>query len=362
MTDPLRRELSRWGFSDAEVDVYLAALEAGQAPASEVARLADVSRRHVYRISERLEAVGLVDVQDQYQPTQIRAAPSEEVADIMERRQETIVSAIDRRRGGSAEQIGAVELIKHTATVLDRCRAMLSEAEELVFLTAPPDIVERFAEDLRAARDRGVLVLVFTKDASEPSGRPLAEVASVARVREDFELFHQFALAVDYFESLVGTPDAVDHHADERFGPALYTEGEYLTPRINASFLEYEWRLGVERVVPDPASLPATFQSFAPAVVHAALHRTEGTDLHARASGRPIQTENSERDDRTTIEGPVVEVRQGIVEPYRKSFLFEQSLTLGADDGEVTLAGPGAMFEDYTVGRVTLSAATDAES
>jgi hypothetical protein len=178
---------------------------------------------------------------------------SEEVAEIMQRRQETIVTEIDRLRGGPEEYVGGVAVIKHTATVLDRCRTMLSEAEEWAFLTAPPDLVERLAEDLEGARERGVVVMVFTKDLSEPSGRPLEQIASVVRVREDFELFHQFALAVDYFRSLVGTPDAMDHHAVERLGPALYVEGEYVTPRINASFLEYEWKLGVERVVPEPA-------------------------------------------------------------------------------------------------------------
>ncbi|MFB6162864.1 MAG: TrmB family transcriptional regulator [Halococcoides sp.] len=362
MTESLREALTRWGFSDAEVNVYLAALEAGQAPASEVADVADVSRRHVYRISERLEEVGLVDVRDQYQPTLIRATPSEEVAEIMQRRQETIVSGIDEHRGGPEEPVGGVEVIKHMATVFDRCRSMLAGAEDIAFLTAPPDLVDRLAEDLQAARDRGVTVLVFTKDVADPPGQPLDRIASVVRVREDFELFHQFALAVDHFRALVGTPEAMDHHADERFGPALYVEGEYVTPRISASFIEYEWKLGVERVVPEPAALPATFEGFTPAVVHAVLHRREGTDLHATAVVRPTDADDPGREDRTTIEGRVVEVRQGIVDPYRKSFLYEQSMTLDTGEREVTVAGPGAMFEDYVATKVTLERGPDGES
>ncbi|AWB26666.1 TrmB family transcriptional regulator [Halococcoides cellulosivorans] len=361
MTRSLTEALTRWGFSDTEVDVYLAALEAGQAPASEIADTADVSRRHVYRVSERLAEVGLVDVRDQYQPTLIRATPSEEVAEIMQRRQKTIVTEIDQHRGGPDEPIGGVEVIKHTATVLDRTRSLIAAADELVFVTAPADLVERLAEDLQAARERGVIVLVFTEDVAGLS-QPFEQIASVVRVREDFDLFHQFALAVDSFRALVGTPEAMDHHADERFGPALAVEGEYVTPRICASFLEYEWKLGVERAVPEPVSLPATFEGFTPAVVHAALHRSAGTDLHATVVTRPIERDRSDRDTRTTIEGAVSAVRQGIVEPYRKSFLFEQSMTIDTDTGEVTVAGPGAMFEDFVATRVTLQRGSDVDS
>lgn len=361
MTHSLREELTRWGFSDSEVDVYLAALEAGQAPASEVADVADVSTRHVYRISERLEEIGLVDLQDQYQPTQIRPAPAEEVAEIMERRQEAIVTEIDQRRGGPEQHIGGIEVLKRKVTVLGRCRAMLSEAENWIVLVAPADLLESVADELRAAHERGVFVQVFTEDVAELAGRPFDEFASVVRVQEEFQMFQQFAVGADYFRSLVVTPHAMDLPLEEQFAPALYVEDEYVTPRINASFLEYEWRLGEERLVPDRVELPAAFDGFTLAVVQAALHLAAGADVRATIRAREIE-DDATTGAAATVEGEVVEARQGIVEPYRKSFLFEQSLVLDTEAGEVTVGGPGGAVEDYAAQHVELEPVDGPES
>lgn len=353
MPQSLRDELTRWGFSDSEVDVYLAALETEQAPASEIATQAGVSTRHVYRISERLEEIGLVDVQEQYQPTRIRPAPAEEVAEIMQRRQEAIVTEIERRREGAQGHTGDLEVLKRKVTVLGRCRAILSEAAEWIIFVAPADLLESVADELRAAYERGVLVQLFTEDVTELGGRPLDEFASVVRVQENFQMFHQFAIGADYYRSLVVTPHAMDLPTDEQFAPALYVEGESITPRINASFLEYEWRLGEERLVPDRVELPATFDGFTAAVVQATLHRAAGTDVRATVEAREIDDDGT-AGSAATVEGEVVEARQGIVEPYRKSFLFEQALVLDTDDGEVTVGGPGGTVEDYAAQRVEL--------
>lgn len=353
MAGPLREELERWGFSDAAIDVYLAVLEVGQGRASEIADRADVSTRHVYRISEHLEDLGLVDVMEQVQPTTVRATPPDEVASVVRQSHETLLSEIEQRYEEPPERKTDVELLKRKPTVIDRSREIVTNAERWVVLVAPRNLLELLADDLRETVERGVLVLVLTDDETEMAGHLPEDLGTVVRVREDIDELGDFGLAVDYTRSLIVTPDA-GAGGKEQYSPALYIEEENITARINGSMLANEWRLGEERVLPDPAPLPHSFDVFPKALIHAALHSRDGTDLYATVEARSIDDGTT-----TTVAGDVVDIRQGLVEPHAKSFLFEQSMVVDTGEETVSVAGPGAKLEDFAVESLRLERADE---
>lgn len=87
---------------------------------------------------------------------------------------------------------------------------------------------------------------------------------------------------------------------------------------------------------------------FRQVVVEAALHSGDGTDLAATVEGRVADGEQ------VTVTGRVADVRQGFVEPWGKSFLFEEAIVLETDEGTETVGDPAATVEDYAADRVTL--------
>ncbi|MFW6436265.1 MAG: TrmB family transcriptional regulator [Halococcoides sp.] len=345
MADSLRRELERWGFSEGEIDVYLAVLDVGEGLASEIGEAADVSARHVYRVCERLEERGLVDVDEHVQPTRIRARPPSVVEDVIERSASTMSEQIESRYAGTPDQTPEIEVFKRQPTVMARATDIIAEADTWAIVVLPPDLVDRFASDLRAAVERGVLVILITEAAE--TDQPLDELATIVRTRDGPHGFQDFGIGADKVRSLmVSSADMGDGH---RYSPALYVNDDTIAVRTNDSLFGIEYRLSEEYLVPDPATLPATPDSFREATLQAGLHRRVGTPLMARVEGRSLADGR-----RHPIEGRVVEVRQGLIEPFNQSFLGERTIVLETDDGRVSVGGPPATLEDYAAESVTL--------
>lgn len=355
MTDALRRELARWGFSDAEIDVYVAVLSMGEGPASEVGDRADVSARHVYRVCERLEERGLVDVDEHVQPTRVRARPPTVVQDVLDESCATMGEEIQSRYARSPEETTDIDVIKRQPTVLARAATMVAEARRWLILVAPPDVVETLEAELAAAVDRDVLVLLSTTVDSLSADHPLEELATVVRTRDGPMGFQDVGLGVDKVRSLMVSSSArLDD--EQRYTPAVYFDDETLGVRSNDGLFGVEWRLASEHVVPDPVALPHESTFFRGTVLHAAVHLRHGSPLRASVEGRSIETDRV-----ATVDGAVVEVRQGMVEPYDQTFLGERTLVLETDEGRVTVGGPPATVEDYAADGVTLYAGEGAE-
>ncbi|MFW6436779.1 MAG: TrmB family transcriptional regulator sugar-binding domain-containing protein [Halococcoides sp.] len=353
MADELRRELKRWGFSEAEIDVYAAVLDLNEARVSDIADRADVTSRHVYRIVERLERRGLVDVNDHLQPTVIQASPPNHVETVMSKSHDKILDRIESQYAKPSDPIGNVDVLNHRPAVVDRCRSMITSATEWLILLTRRGLLEDLAPELREAVERGVLVLLVTDDSADVEGRPLGEIASVVRVWDDLATWDEAGLGVDYFQALYVIPNAAGAAAGS-YSPAIYLEQRNMAPRVIGSLLGNEWRLGTEIAVPDPVELPHTFEVFPWALVHATLHRRQGTPLAATIEGTSTDTGQTE-----TLTGDVVDVLQGMVEPTEKTFSLERVLVLDTGDRVVSIASPGASVEDYVAQSVTLEQRDD---
>ena len=62
ISDKLLNELTSFGLTGNEAKVYLSLLQLSKASATEIAKLARISRQEVYRVLPRLEKIGLVEL------------------------------------------------------------------------------------------------------------------------------------------------------------------------------------------------------------------------------------------------------------------------------------------------------------
>ncbi|MFC7082485.1 TrmB family transcriptional regulator [Halorussus caseinilyticus] len=349
MDDPtLSRLLREFGLSDKEIDTYLTILDHGEAKASVIADDAGVSKRYVYSVSEDLEERGFVSVNDHAVPTTIRAVPPEQVVDSLTQNVERMGPALESRYSRATPESDEFEVIKARVTVLKRITALIREADEEVALSLPHDHLSEVADELRDAVERGVLVLLVVTGASPGDDLALDGLATVARAWEEPT---PTMITADRTHSLVAPPQMIARsNSGER---AIAFTQPQLAPVIVGSFFGNYWPMAEEVYVADPHDLPETYADFRQAVLQATLHLRAGTDLVATVRGRRLNTE----DGPDQLEGRVVAVRQGLVEPANNSFPVEAALVVETGAGRYSVGGDGAFVEDYEAEEVLLEPA-----
>ncbi|MFC6837928.1 TrmB family transcriptional regulator [Halomarina ordinaria] len=340
--------LQQFGLSDKEIDTYLTLLEHGEAKASTVADAAGVSKRYVYSVSEKLEDRGFVSVNDHVVPTTIRANPPEEVIESLTEDIETMRPALEARYSKAAPETERFEVIKSRVTVLKRIRSLIDDADEEVTLSLPATTLDEVADSLRAAVDRGVLVLLVVADADSERQTALEGVASVARAwGEPMPTM----LTTDQRVGLVAPTEMITR-SNSGARAIAFTEPR-LGPVIVGSFLGNYWPMAQQVYAAEPATLPKTYTNFRHAVFQTTLHLRANTSLRARIRGRRTRGPDSHDE----IVGRVVDVRQGLAAPSNNAFPVENTLVVETSEGLVTVGGGGAFVEDIEADSVTLERA-----
>ncbi|WP_135364591.1 TrmB family transcriptional regulator [Halosimplex halophilum] len=330
----LREQLRVFGLSDNEINTYFALLELGEATTSAVADEAGVTQRTVYNIVERLEQRGLVRVNDHVSPTTIRALPPREaMADISERI-DAMTPALEERFTETGPRTSEIEMAKSRRKALKNLREDVESAESEVLVSVPADVVPEVESELRAARERGALVLLLVGEVDDldRAAERYAGLATVVRCWGD-EM--AFAYAADDERAMIGSPEVFD---GAYFEEGVVWVSEWgLTGAVIATFLGAYWPFPWEVHVADPPELPATFEWFRKATFTAVRHRRMGTDLRAE-----VETESGER-----VAGRVNDVRQALVDPATNQFTLENGFVLDTDEGTVSVGAPGGFLEDY---------------
>ena len=342
----LTARLRGFGLSEKEVATYLTILDHGEAKASTIAEGAGVSKRYVYSVSDELEERGFVEVNDHAVPTTIRARPPEEVIGTLTGALEEMRADLEARYTAVAETDDQFEVIKARPTVLKRIRHLLGRAQDEVTLSAPHSTFEEVRDDLVAATDRDVAVLLLltgVEDGSEVEG--LAGAASVVRVWGEHG---PTMLTVDATSGLTA-PNEMLGRTTSDLRAISYTQ-EQLVAVLVGSFLGNYWPMAEEVYTEEPTALPHSYDGFRHAVLQATLHLDAGTDLEATVEVLPVHEGDGER----TIEGRVVETRQSLVEPTTSAFAVENAIVIETEEGEVRVGGPGAFVEEFEGRRVTL--------
>ncbi len=340
----VREELRLFGLSDTEIDTYLALLPRGETTTSTVSDDADVTQRAVYNIAERLEDRGLVQVNDHASPTTIRAVPPAEAIGELSDRLESITPTLEERFEETEPQAPEIQMVKTRQTAIKRLREAIAEAEHEAIVSIPEDDYPEIEDELRAAVDRGVLVLLLIGGVDEPEdgGERFAGTADVVRYWGERL---PFLYAVDDNAAMIGDAGILaGNHVREQ---AVAVTQSNLAGAIVGLSLGTYWPAATELYVREPAALPETFGWFRTAVLQAVLHDRAGTDLEAEV----------ETAEDGVVSGRVVEINQTFVTPSTNDFSLETNLVLDTGDDEVSVGGPGTFIEDYEGQRITLRAA-----
>ncbi|GAA0231576.1 TrmB family transcriptional regulator [Haladaptatus pallidirubidus] len=339
--------LRQFGLSEKEVDTYLAILEQGEAKASTIADDAGVSKRYVYSTSEKLAERGFVDVNDHVVPTMIRANPPEQVIGTLSDRIETMRPALDERFSATTSDPDQFEVIKSRVTVIKRIENCLAEANEEITLSIPYEHLPEVANELGAAVERGVLVLLVVSGVN-PDDIDESEFEGIASAARAWREPMPTTLTVDQRFGLVAPTEMIVRSNSDK--QSITFAQEQLVPVLVGSFLGNYWPMANEVYAIAPAELPRTFHDFRHAVLHATLHRRGNYPVRARVHARQVGGENGP----VTIEGTIAAVRQGLVEPASNAFPVETALVLETEDGEVSIGGSGSFIEDFEAEDVTL--------
>jgi sugar-specific transcriptional regulator TrmB len=339
----LRAHLRRFGLSEKEVDTYLTLLEHGEATASTIADVAGVSKRYVYSVSEALEDRGFVEVTDHVVPTTIHALPPKTVIEELVRDARAMQPALEARHTRTEPSSDHFEMVKSRVTVLKRIRAFINDADEELTLSVPLDVLDEVADELQAAKDRGVLVILLVSGTAELP-EETTHLASVTRVWSETM---PTMLTVDRRVGVVAPIEMLSSaHSDTQ---AIVFAQKHLGPVVVASFFGNYWPVAREAAVADPVELPVTYENFWHIIFQATLWLRADAELRATVEGRT--TADNERVD---IDCRIVDVTQGMIEPTNNSFPVEHSLTVEADGGTYTVGGYGAFLETIEADRVTL--------
>ncbi|WP_306059651.1 TrmB family transcriptional regulator [Natronococcus wangiae] len=346
----LRSQLAAFGLSEKEIDTYLALLSLGEAKTSAIADDSGVSQRYVYQIAEDLEERGLAIVKDHAAPTTIAAVPPEQAIEGLVSRLRSLQPGLESRFTEAAEETASFNVIKSRQTALKEIRRIINSANEEAFLALPHYAVEKLEDDLEAAFDRGVMI-VLHEGAIEPQSTEDVErrFDGVAHVVRQWHHDMSFVVtAEDASSGIVGERRLL--RSDDNDKEAVAVSESHVVGSMFGAFQGGFWAAGEGVYTGDPAPLPATYTMSRPAVLNAVLAQLGGRMLRAEVTGYTTDT-----DERRSVTGRIVEIRQGLVEPFTNSFPVENSLTIETDDGErVSVGGEGAFVEDLRANEIVL--------
>ncbi|WP_101296103.1 TrmB family transcriptional regulator [Halegenticoccus soli] len=345
----LREELGDFGFSDKEIDVYLALLSRGEATTSTISEDADVSQQAVYNITDRLEDRGFVHVNDHASPKTIRAVPPEESMAQLSKRIDAITPILTDRFNDTKPQTPELKMVKSQETAIKRLRNAITQAQQEVIVAIPEHVYPDIEAELHAALERDLLIFLFVQDVDnlEEARNRFADAASVVRCWKESILFlyatdTQSANPATNQAALIG--DAQLLVGKHKSGDGVAVSERHLAGSVHGVYFSAYWPAGTEVFITDPDPLPKTFEWFRQAVFQAMLHQNAGTDLWAE-----IDTTTGE-----TISGKVSQIRQALVKPTTNAYTLETSFYLETDAGEISVGGQNAILEDYEATTVTL--------
>lgn len=153
------RALTPLGFTETEAGLYCQLLRGGPATGYRLARAVGKAPANVYQALNVLAQKGAV-LLDEGEPRTFRAARPEEVlaalAQGFDSRRSAAEEALARLRPAPADD--RVYGLKSPAQVLERARAMIGSAREILLFDLFPRPLDLLAEDLGRAASRGVAV------------------------------------------------------------------------------------------------------------------------------------------------------------------------------------------------------------
>ena len=334
----LRENLRLLGLSAKEIAVYLTILDHGTVTVSRVVDESDVSQRHVYQMCEQLDERGLVVLNDHVRPSVVRAQRADSAVGSIDSRLDELAADIESELEGPVDDL-EVELIKVGQTLAKRWRRDIDSATEEVFICLPAAVFDRFADALADALDRGAAVYALVTDPGL-DGFDTDALAGRTTLGRTWAHEPRPLLTVDRERMVLDEPKLL---VDATDGSAISLARSAVVGNLFATYLSNFWGIATEAHCCDREPLPRTYPTLRNALVQATLHERAGVDLTATVTAE--STTSGEIVEMTSV--PIVELRQGLLDPFTNQFPVENSIRVEHEGEVVAIGGENAVIEEY---------------
>ena len=331
-TPDLRRTLEwmgdRFDFGEYEIEAYLAVLDHGDLTASQIADHTDIPQPRVYDTVRKLSDRGMVEVRES-RPMRVVALDPEEVFPSVQESLDELVADLAARYTAPTRETEAVSLVKSRPSILRYLETVLETAEYELACSLTPELLDRFESDLAEARSRGVEVeLLVTPAADAPSPEEFDYDAVATEVRARRGITTPVMAVADGERSVYATQDALTD-GSERYGVIFNRSA--LGFLVGGFFNTVLWTTGESVVSGSAASFPRRYASIRRCVKD--LQDADG-EFTVTVAGRDVVT-----GERRRATGRVAGLSLAASDEVA-------TLTLETDDGEVTVGGRVAAYED----------------
>ncbi|WP_435347600.1 HTH-type sugar sensing transcriptional regulator TrmB [Haloarchaeobius sp. HRN-SO-5] len=340
-SDDLRGTMERVGerfnLGEYEIDAYLTVLEHGQLTASEIADRTEIPQPRVYDTVRSLSDRGLVELRESRPMKIIAVDPDDAFTDVQSSLAE-MVDELNARYTAPARDTEAVSLVKSRSTILRYLEEVIDAADYELALSLTPDLLERFEDLLATRHHQGIsieLLVTPAAGAPEPSEFDYGRIATTVRVRRGITT--PVMAVADGSYSIYATQDALRDDQD-RYGVIFNRSAlGFLVSGFFGTVLwttaEEVFRNGEDR------PFPRRYSSIRRAVKDL---MDEGGEFYATIQGRDVETGTPR-----LVKGRVTDISFEMTEEVA-------GLTLETADGEVTVGGLVAAYEDVEAHEITI--------
>ena len=332
MSEDLNAALGRvaetFDFGEYEVRAYLTVLEGGEMTAAEIASEADIPQPRVYDTVRDLAAEGFLELRES-RPMTVRAVDPEEAFDEVRSSLDDLVEGLEARYTAPPQETDAAAVVRSRSTIQRQLRQVIDRAEYELVLSLTPDLVGRFEESLRTARENGVEVELLVSpesDVPDPETFDYAAVSTRARTRRGVTT--PILAIADGSDAVYATRAALQ--GDERYAVVF---GRSELGFLVSAFFETV-------VLPTTTTLSVVDEERSWPRKYATLRRCvrdlgeSDQQFYATVQGRDVAT------------GEPRTVRGELVDWSAAADLSRASMTVATEAGETVVGGQLAALED----------------
>lgn len=345
---PLREELRHFGFSDKEIDTYVALLRLGESKAANIAADADVSKRYIYDVMNRFENRNFVSINNHKKPTTIEPHKPADVIEQLDKRLSSLRSNLEATYTENEKRDDyGFKVIRSERTVRKRLSTLIQNSEKELILSVPCKYIKGIRLDLRKAVDDGVFVLLLINTISDREN--LKDPKGIGNVVRIWDKPSPLVLIADDQHGLYRSSNPVNQNSNGDTSAVIHSDG-YLNTMLYRTFFTGGWTVAKEAHIAPPLTLPQSYDSFIHSLFDAMMYYRRGktviADLSIRETGTHGPFENR------SVE--IVDIKQGIIKPESSTIPIQSSLVVNSNGDTFTVSDIGGFLEDYEARSVKL--------
>jgi sugar-specific transcriptional regulator TrmB len=350
-TEELRATLRDAGLSQYQAAAYTALIRLGSASATELADACAVPTARIYDVLRDLESEGYIETYEQDSLRARAVDPETVLSDLRDRasRLSDAADEIEERWTEPAVERHKVSIVRRFATVRDRARALIAEAESEVQVAVNPDHYRELRPALESAVDNGALVKVCVYTDSEEAPFQDASVFEEAAT----EVRHR-TLPTPFVALVDRTHTCFAPHAESLNEYGVLVEDFTMTYVFHWYFQTCLWEVWEPIFSARAEEPPLVFSDIRRCVRDIEPLLETGSTIHATVQGFAVDT-----GEPVTVSGPVVDLtyigestNDGV--PPLSQLAAKVSITVEGDSGPTTVGGWGAVLEDVEATRITI--------